>query len=189
MRKSDIIAHATEFSARFARILSFVLDWECEYDRYGSIRAENDPDDPGGLTFAGIDKRSHPDFPFHSPTPGAVSDIYYRYWQPFASLAFPVGEVVFNFAVNMGQRRAVELLQTAINILPGRGDTVVDGLIGPKTLKAARLENPHNLADLIEDRADLRYRGIVVARPRMRKFLRGWLNRDNALERWWMEMA
>jgi len=179
-------------SMRFTRWLEFVLEWECVFNRKGDIIAENDPNDAGGLTFAGIDRRSHPDFPFAGPTPSNVAAIYLRqYWQPSRAeeLGFPVGEVVANFAVNMGLRAAAKLLQTAINQIPAGGSCRVDGGIGPETLKAAKLEPAAKLADLIEDEADERYRRIVQLNPRNRGFLQGWLNRDNALEAWWMKLA
>lgn len=191
MKPTEIVSYAVRYSARFAAWLEFVLRWECVLNKTGQIIAENDPDDPGGLTFAGIDRRSHPTFPYRTPTPKAVADVYYAdYWIPTRAqeLAFPVGEVVANFAVNMGRKPAVDLLQTAINILPEKGACIVDGIIGNATIKAAGQEDPRELADLIEDRADMRYRGIVAARSKMRKFLQGWLNRNNALERWWQTL-
>jgi len=191
MKVKDIIEEAKTYGSRFTAWLAFVLSYEVVLNKKGEIVTENVLGDRGGLTFAGIDKRSHPEFNYNSPTAKAVVKIYYNdYWvrSKAESLGFPVGEVVANYAVNMGLSPAVKMLQTAINILPGKGATVVDGLIGPKTVAAAKDENQEKLADLIEDEADDRYRGIVNARPSQRKFLQGWLNRNDDLEKWWMNL-
>lgn len=187
----DIVESAQFYGPRFADLISFVMEWECVL-RDNEVISENDPDDPGGLTFAGLDRASHPQFNYAKPTAQGVANEYYnKYWTPTRAeeLHFPVGEVVCNFAINMGLRPAVELLQTAINILPDKGATIVDGIIGPATIAAANEEEPHQLADLIEDRADLRYRGIAIAHPHMKKFLQGWLNRDNSLKSWWKDIT
>lgn len=168
------------------------MEWECVYDRKGNIIAENDPKDAGGLTFAGLDRRSHPDFDYSNPNPLVIAGTYFNaYWQKVHAeeLRFAVGEVVANFAVNMGRGPAISLLQTAINVLPGKGSTVVDGIMGQNTLAASLTEDPVKLADLVEDEADARYRRIAQINPRNRGFLAGWLNRDNALEQWWMKLA
>lgn len=189
IREIILSAQATGRSPRFCKWLEFVLEWECVFNRNGEIISENVPGDNGGLTFAGIDIASHPGFDFDNPQPQYVVDVYSEcYWSKVYAekLPWPVGEVVANFAVNMGLRPSIKMLQTAINILPGKGVTVVDGLIGPKTLSAAETEDPIKLADLIENEADERYRRIARANPSQMKFLQGWLNRDGALERWWM---
>ena len=192
MKPADIIRAGSPYGVRFQNWLYFILRWECEFNKEGNIRTENVPGDGGGLTFAGIDQRSHPKFNYMHPTPEAVAKIYHAdYWKPSRSdlLPFPVGEVVANFAVNMGLGRAASMLQSAINMIPAGGSCRVDSSIGPKTIEAARLEDPFVLADLIEDVAGNRYRGIVEARPSQRKFLSGWLNRNRALESWWKSLA
>lgn len=193
MTIQDIVDESAGYGMRFQRWMRFILNWECEFWADGrTIRTENVPGDGGGLTFAGIDKRSHPDFDYDEPRAADVARIYFgQYWEPSRAeaLGFPVGEVVANFSVNMGLRASAKLLQTAVNQLPGKGATVVDGRIGPQTIEAASTEDPERLADLIEDEADERYRDIVRARPSQRKFLRGWLNRDDAVEKWWRDLS
>jgi len=188
MKIPDILESAGRYGSRFKTWLGFVLVWECAFNRQGDIITENVLGDGGGITFAGIDHRSHPKFNYLHPTPEAVAEVYFaEYWTPVGaeSFAFPVGEVVANFAVNMGLGRAVGMLQTAINQLPAGGDCRVDSVLGPRTIEAAGREDPRVLADLMEDVASKRYRDIVKARPSQRKFLQGWLNRNEALEKWW----
>lgn len=192
MKKKDIINAAADFGARFQVWLDFILRWECEYDEHGHIRTENVPGDRGGLTFAGIDSRSHPAFSFSDPKPEDVARIYYKdYWQParVGELPFPVGEVVANYAVNMGLSAAVKLLQTALNSFDAHGDIRVDGVLGPKTVRAVENVPEEELADRIEDEAGDRYRRLVARKSSQGKFLKGWLNRNRSLERWWQGLA
>lgn len=192
MKKQDIITAAADFGARFQAWLDFILKWECEYNEHGHIRTENVAGDRGGVTFAGIDSRSHPAFCFSDPKAADVARIYYKdYWQParVGELPFPVGEVVANYAVNMGLRAAVKLLQSALNSFDAEGDVRVDGVLGPKTIQAVGRVPETALADRIEDEAGDRYRRIVAHRSSQSKFLKGWLNRNRSLEKWWQGLA
>jgi len=160
---------------RFLRVLAFVLKWETVFDRKGQPVAENDPDDAGGLTKFGIDQRSHPNVDIRSLTKGLAAAIYHReYWLPVRAheLPIPVGEVVFDIAVNNGNARAVKWLQQILGVK-------VDGFIGPKTLAAARTANPSVLSSKLLARRAVFYRSI--ARGAKAKFLKGWLNRNVAL--------
>lgn len=162
-------------SPRFRRALDFVLKWETVFDRKGNPVAEYDPDDPGGLTKFGIDQRSHPNVDIRSLTKEIAAAIYHRdYWLPVRAheLPVPVGEVLFDIAVNNGKARATKWLQEAL-------DVNVDGFIGPVTLAAAQKADPTELgAKLIACRATF-YRNI--AKGRKSKFLKGWLNRNAGL--------
>ena len=192
MKKQDILDAAQTLgkTPRFIAWISFVLDWEIQYAKDGvTIITENVAGDAGGRTFAGIDESSHPNFPYDNPTPEDVVLAYVTdAWKPCRAddLQFPVGEVVANFAVNLGLKRSVKLLQTAINQFPdGASSLVVDGALGDQTVSYANAEKPSLLAHTVDQEADETYRNIVVAHPNNKKFLNGWLNRDAALEKWW----
>ncbi|MEI8309728.1 MAG: glycosyl hydrolase 108 family protein [Verrucomicrobiota bacterium] len=160
---------------RFRRALDFVLKWETVFDRKGNAVAENDRDDPGGLTKFGIDQRSHPNVNIRALTKELAAAIYHRdYWLPVQvhELPVPVGEVVFDIAVNNGKARAVQWLQEAAGV-------VADGFIGPVTLKAAGEADATKLAAKLISRRSTFYRNI--AKGRKAKFLKGWLNRNEAL--------
>ena len=74
--------------------------------------------------------------------------------------------------VNMGQSRAVKLLQQACN--QKGSDLIVDGLIGPKTIKAAkRLEKDRLTAFRV-----LYYAKIVLNDSSQMKFYYGWYRRS-----------
>ena len=65
-----------ERDERFEAMIDFVLQWEVVKDRQGNVIAEDDPDDPGGLTKYGIDQRSHPNVDIRNLTEEEAKDIY-----------------------------------------------------------------------------------------------------------------
>jgi len=157
--------------------MPFIFQWEGGYD--------NDPDDPGGETKYGIDKRSHPKENIKALTKQRAQEIYFEeYWQKARCEDLPtgVGEVVMNIAVNCGHARAGKWLQLAV----GMTKESADGVIGPKTLQATKERHQETdkfyLTKALIDRTELHYRGI--ARGSLAKFLRGWLNRNKALASW-----
>ena len=91
----------------FEKALKFVLKWEGRYS--------NDPNDPGGETKYGISKRSYPELDISKLTLKQAKEIYYKnYWLKTGcdELPYPFNIIVFDTAVNMGRRRATELLNT-----------------------------------------------------------------------------
>ena len=88
----------------------------------------NHPKDPGGETKYGIAKRSHPKEDIKRLTKKRAEEIYYEdYWEPSKSPYLPhdIQETFFDMVVNMGQRRAVKILQKACN--SKKCGLVVDG--------------------------------------------------------------
>lgn len=156
---------------RFLKFVPFILTWEGEV-------YENDPDDNGGATKYGIDQRSHPKEDIRNLTKERAYEIYFEeYWSRCRCEELPVsvGEVVMNIAVNCGPGRAGKWLQQAVSATP-------DGVIGPKTIAAAKLASPTHLANDLIDRTEEHYRSI--GRGKLAKFLKGWLNRNNSLRKW-----
>lgn len=134
---------------RFLEFIPFIFRWEGGY--------ENDPDDPGGETHFGIDKRSHPDVDIQHLTKEAATEIYWReYWVKYGCewYASPLGEVFFNACVNCGAARARAIL--------------------------AATPVPHTAAAFLEEQEAF-YRRLVASRKGLRKFLKGWLNRTESL--------
>jgi lysozyme family protein len=184
MKIEEIIVAAADKSARFRKALAFTLRAECEFDSDGEIRCENVPGDSGGLTFAGIDHASHPNFPFDDPNPSDVCQVYWNsYWEACAcdQLPTPVGEVVFVQAVNQGVGAAKRMLQFALNDYGAH--LVVDGMFGPKTIDAAQhVPNASELAQAFLQKSRRRYQAIVAAVPGDAKFLNGWMNRLDGIQ-------
>jgi hypothetical protein len=130
---------------------------------------------PKVLTKYGVDQRSHPNEDIKNLTKERATQIYWdSYWTPVKAdqLKDGVAEVVCNIGVNAGKGRAIKWLQQACNV-------DVDGVIGPKTLTAANLQNEKLLSAILLNRTEDYYKSI--ANGRLSKFLKGWLNRNNSL--------
>lgn len=138
----------------------------------------DDKDDPGGLTNFGIDQRSHPNVDIRNLTWDAAKQIYYKeYW--LASKAdkvpFPACISFMDCVVNVGITQTNKFLQRIVG-------TKDDGYIGPLTLKAVEsYADPKNLAEKLIDARQTFYNNLVLKREGLRKFLKGWTNRNNNL--------
>ena len=131
---------------RFLDFIPFIFKWEGGYG--------NDPDDPGGETNFGIDKRSHPGVDIRRLTRNGAVEIYWRdYWSrnKCEEMASPIADVFFNCCVNCGPARARKLLACSAD------------------------------ATAFLDNQDAWYRKLAQARPALHKFLHGWLNRTSDL--------
>jgi len=123
----------------------------------------DDPQDPGGETFRGISRRSHPDwpgwaaidraktqpgFPASLTQDGALERdvaVFYKrkFWDVVQGDGISdqaVAEEMFDSAVNAGTARAVLWLQESLNALNRDQrlyrDLLEDGAFGPRTLAA-----------------------------------------------------
>ncbi len=133
----------------------------------------NDPNDPGGETNWGIDKRTYPDLDIKNLTRDEAIEIYYNdWWQKYRLDLLPnkVRGKIFNVGVNTGMRQAVKFLQRAVNVND-------DGIIGPVTLAAANEADPDIVLQSLRDQQRQFYINLANARPSSRKFLNGWLRR------------
>lgn len=153
----------------FDTALTFVLAWE------GG--ESDDFRDPGGHTKYGISSRGHPDADTRTLTLERAATIYRQaYWDRLGLGGLPptLAVTVFDAAVNAGPKRSVIWLQQALGV-------TADGILGPQTRATA---NNHPEPELI--RAKMLFRRLehyatLAAKPTLRPFLRGWLNRVLAL--------
>lgn len=149
---------------RWAQAMKWIFEMEGGY--------VNDPDDPGGETRWGISKRSYPNEDIKNLTPERAEQIYKKdYWEPCHCDELPEkwAFAIFDCAVNQGISKAKRMMQMALNV-------VVDGILGPKTIKAAHEANEEQLIKFLLDRAQ-DYYWLTEKRPNMKKFLRGWIKR------------
>lgn len=176
----------------------------------------NDPVDRGGATNFGISLRflraeGRTDLDMDGDidgadvralTKGQAVLLYYRcFWQRYdcAEWPAPIGEMLFDQAVNGGATAARKLLQSAINACLAKQVAAsalsrplalkVDGQVGPLTraafdwcVKWASLGMPALTVAYREAAAD-RYRNIAAADRSQGKYLVGWLHRAAALGR------
>lgn len=179
---------------RFKTILDFTLKWECVYDRNGKVRAEFDPDDPGGLTKYGIDQRSHPKLDIRNLTYEQAYEVYFKeYWlkNQCDKMGPGFGEACFDMCVNQGSKQAGRHMQRGMSpIYTGK----VDGDIGPLTVGATNEASATHLKKILLDRDAFYYRlagweqneegkWYQKESKKANKFLKGWLNRNRDLKR------
>lgn len=115
----------------------------------------NDPKDPGGETKYGISKRAYPDLDIKLLTLEEAKKIYQRdYWDALPDISNDGLKIAaFDTAINVGLGRTKLWLANAV-------------------VKSA--------SDLISIREEY-YKKLVVKKPTLIKYLKGWLNRTKAL--------
>lgn len=138
-------------------------------------------DDRGGMTYAGIARAFHPNWPGwrvidqgETPPADLVRQFYRsNFWHPLRLDEVEHQDVagnIFDFGVNAGLGTAAKLAQLVAGTTP-------DGKIGRKTIEALNAIDP----DLFVARYALakiaRYRDIVAKNRTQQKFLLGWINR------------
>lgn len=167
-------------SEGFSASMPFVLRWEG-----GFVDHRNDP---GGRTNKGVTQRTYDSWrrrqgqdlrDVKQIEDSEVLRIYESdYWVPPRCdlLRRKLDLVQLDTAVNMGPGRAVRLLQKAVG-------TVADGDFGPATERAV---SSSDLGQTLVEYCDGReayYRDLATRRPPLGDFLKGWLNRLNALRK------
>lgn len=153
----------------------------------------NHPSDPGGATNKGITLKT---YRLHYGAHKTVADLkqisnhevftIYKneYWDKIWGDKVQnqsVAEIVFDHAVNAGPSVAIKMLQRLLNERLSN-QLVVDGAMGPKTLAATNSPSidQDQLHDDYADRRKRFYKQLVAKNPKLRVFLKGWLNRVNS---------
>lgn len=156
----------------YKRALDFVLKWEGGFS--------NHPNDPGGATNCGVTQKTYDIYrkkkklalqSVKKISPLEVVDVYDKlFWEPIKGddLKEDVAIALFDWAVNTGVRRAIKHFQLALLVKE-------DGVMGPITLKAANDCSKNQL------KMFLNIRERFYKKQNKPMFLRGWLNRLNAL--------
>lgn len=146
------------------------------------------PDDPGGLTNMGIThkvysswlaSKNRPNKSVRNITREEVEQIYEeRYWDPMRAewLSDPLALTVFDTAVNLGVGGCTRRLQIALGV-PVTGKWTQ--AISDKIHKADQVKVALAICKL---RIAKRYERVEKEESQ-KVFLKGWLNRDNALIR------
>jgi lysozyme family protein len=162
----------------FEPALAFVLRWE------GGL--VDNPADPGGRTNKGITQKVYDAWRQQQGEPprdvqqiedSEVSTIYQaQYWTPASceSLAAPLALAEFDTAVNMGVGRAIRFLQTAVKC-------TADGSFGPHTQQAIAACDPGDTLVGYCNARESYYKQLVAQNSDLNQFLKGWLNRLDAL--------
>ena len=118
--------------------------------------------------------------------PGQVTTMFrHKFWDALKldELPYRQAAMLYDAAVNHGPAQAVKLSQRGYNRCIAHGvKLTVDGLLGPLTRKALQIDTAKVVQAVIQARRDF-YQSIVASKPDQRVFLKGWLNRANALEK------
>ena len=148
----------------------------------GGYKLTNDPVDRGGQTYAGISRRSWPQWSGWAyidrgeiPPTQMVRDFYKtNFWDVIRGDEITdnrIASSIFNFAVNTGIKVAVKLAQIVVGVTP-------DGSLGEKTLAALNASSPSTFIPNYTIAKIARYRNIVRKDPTQKRFLLGWINRS-----------
>ena len=155
------------YSKEFEHIIDDVIKEEGGY--------VNDKTDRGGETKYGISKRAFPNEDIKNLSIDDAKTIYFKkYWKPSKAYLLPeqLQGIYFDMVVNFGTRGAGRVLQKAING-KYKDSVVVDGRVGPNTLKAIKkLEK-----DRLRAYRVLKFAEIVIKKPAQEKFWYGWYRR------------
>lgn len=135
--------------------------------------------DSGGTTKFGIAQNSHPNVNVTNLNLGQAKGIYFNEYfiaGKCDSMPENLALVHFDACVNNGVGQAAKFLQKALGI-------TVDGKIGNQTLEAiAKADQNELIKKYISVRRDF-FSAIVKRKPDQNKFLNGWLNRCDQIEK------
>lgn len=137
--------------------------------------ATNDPEDRGGRTQYGIAEASNPEaWADDKVTEDEAREIYtrkYIRWPKFDKIEdFHLRAQLVDFGVTSGPMIAIMKLQEIVG-------ATVDGVIGPQTLAAVKLQHPESVSTrLVASRIRMICR-LVKKNPSDLKYLNGWVNR------------
>lgn len=146
---------------RYQKALGFTLEIETGNDLVNGGYT-NDPDDPGGETKWGISKRANPDLDIKNLTlEDAINIYYHRYWVPLwappyseKDSSWAFGAVAFDSAVHHGVGRVRGWMRQASQTAP------------------------------YDWRALLKIRKAFVEKIVHPKYIKGWRNRLNQLDKY-----
>jgi len=111
-------------------------------------------------------------------TPEEAAPIYKRlFWDRMRLDELPGGVdyLLFDFGVNSGPKNAARILQKALSRMGYNLD--LDGILGSKTIEAAKNADPDQLIRNMLLERDIFYRKIVACDISQDIFFKGWMNR------------
>ncbi len=153
----------------------------------------DNPKDPGGATNKGVTMKTFESYArellgeeptlenLKALTDEQAGKIYKKmYWDRVKGDDLEpqeLADIVFDFYVNAGAN-ASKLLQRTLNDM---GQAIaVDGGIGQQTLTAIKNVNPIELYQRYKQGRIEYYENLVERNPKLKVFLKGWLNRVNS---------
>ena len=163
----------------------------------------NHPSDAGGMTYAGIASKYHPNWTgwqkvragvakwggnvkalntelrADADLQSLVKEFYYtEFWKRSRAgeIAFaPLAMSYFDMCVNAGLTDGARYLQKGCNLLGA--SLTEDGIIGPNTLKAVNAQAPERITQVFIAYRGKHYIEQAEKKPSQRAFIAGWLKR------------
>lgn len=173
----------------FNKAIAFVLPHEEEFARghWGDERyvvTENVAGDSGGLTKYGIDTAGNPGVDVANLTRDQAIAIYKRrYWDAHQLDALPDKMAIAAFDVWVNGGHANLWLQHAYNLSHANLPMLTeDGQLGLKSLAALAAADEGEIVKEFLRQRNTRF-GALAQKPSRAKFLNGWLQRDEDLEK------
>ncbi|MBD5583885.1 MAG: peptidoglycan domain protein [Clostridia bacterium] len=188
--------------ASIERLIPHILQWECGVtvrkgetpeSAYARARAKGVTTvkgDAGGATLCGVTIGTFSDWRRRQgrpiPTVGDLAALDYGEWLAILKSLFwdpckadgIANQAVADMLVDwrwVNGTQAVRDAQAAFSLVP-------DGIVGPKTLAALNAVPARKTFERLMCMREAAYRRIVRNRPSQKKFLKGWLNRTNAIK-------
>lgn len=164
-----------EFEQFKKNIFIHTLKWEGVTNISKGGNLHNVAGDSGGYTLWGIAFNNNNDVfknfdDFKDTTyEEAASIAYIKYYRAIGAFILPESArlMYFDIAYNMGNMRAIKIMQSCAGVNP-------DGLIGPVT----REKMLHITEEFLYTKRNSTYNQLVRANVKLNKFLKGWLNRS-----------
>jgi lysozyme family protein len=169
---------AKEFELFKKEIFNKTLVWEGVRDIKKGGQLHNVAGDTGGWTLWGIAYNHNTEMfknfdDFKDTTyEEAAALAYTKYYRAINAFILPIESrlMYFDIAYNMGNMRAIKLMQ-------GCARVPQDGLIGPMTREKMKFVTE----ECLYNARNTTYNNIVRANIKMKKFIKGWLNRSIAI--------
>jgi lysozyme family protein len=168
--------------ARLEPLGKFILSWEGGF--------VNDPLDKGGATNKGVTIATWRRQGYDKNHDGVIdvkdlkliSDAdalkimkknYWDRWKADQIVSQPIANLLVDWVWSSGV--------WGIKIPQDMLGCKADGVVGPKTLQALNRQDPKKFFDRLKQRREQYLRDICKSKPSQKRFLRGWLNRLNAI--------
>lgn len=164
--------------AKAEKLIPFILKWEGGY--------VNDPIDKGGATNKGITIGTYRHFYGKDKTIDdlkAMSEAQWEkifmagYWRPFKATNIKsqgIANIVVDWAWASGTTSAIRNVQKVLGV-------TIDGIVGDETLTAINRADSKELFERIKTARIDFVEAIVKRTPSQKRFIKGWINRINAI--------
>jgi lysozyme family protein len=159
--------------------------------RFEGTGYTNDPTDMGGCTKFGIILGTLKQYHFDTNKDGVYTcddvknltledaKVIYKkmFWDYFKADSIKnqsLAEYIVDGGINMGVATIAKYIQHILGLTE-------DGIFGEKSLEAVNNHDGHDLYNQLKQRRIQKYNAIVANNPSQSKFIKGWMNRVNAI--------